>query len=310
MDEPAIPWLPVFGYGSHIKATAKELIIAQGSSSSRYPLGAVEHLLLVGGHTLHTSAVVNLLKAGSAISFFDIEGKPVGYLRPPGYARDECIREAQNRAAPHRYAHAAAVAAAKSRLLFIEKACEASDDAILYQGEHLLLHQSTGELEHMITMAELRRLHRLTADMYYEILSRMVPGGLGYRRRASRPYRDPVNAMLSLGYSMLFGNCCVSVIGAHLDPDRGMLHEGAGSLVYDIIEPLKVTMVDRVVLGFARELAPEDYECGLNRCYLADGCARRLTKAFHASIDQKSIDTQVSLLLDALMQNREYQVLY
>ncbi len=310
MQEPAIPWLPVFGYGSHIKATAKELIIAQGSNSRRYPLKAVEHLLLVGGHTVHTSAVVNLLKAGSAISFFDIEGKPVGYLRPPGDTRDERMHEAQERAAPHRYAQAAAIAAARSRLLFVEKTCETSGKSILYQGEHLLLHQSTGDLEHMITMAELRRLHRLTTDMYYEIFSRMVPGDLGYRRRASRPYRDPVNAMFSLGYAMLFGNCCVSVIGAHLDPDRGMLHEGMGSLVYDLIEPLKVSMIDRVVLQFAKEISPDDYECGSNRCYLSEECARRLTAALHASIDQKRIDAQVYLLQDALLQNREYQVLY
>ncbi|RXE55897.1 CRISPR-associated protein Cas1 [Methanoculleus taiwanensis] len=310
MQTPAIPWLPVIGYGSHIKATARELIVAQGSTTRRYPLGGVEHLLIVGGHTLHTSAVVNLLKIGSAITFFDIDGTPTGYLRPPGYTLDEETRAAQSRATPHRYAQAIATAAVRSRLLFVEQFCETAGAALLYEGELFLLHQARDELAHLITMDELRRLHRLTTDMYYEILSRMVPAELGYRRRRSRPNRDPVNAMLSLGYAMLFGNACVSVTGAHLNPDEGLLHEGAGSLVYDLIEPQKVAMVDRVVLAHAAALTPEDYECGAARCYLSDDCAGRLVEALHASIDQNRIDSQVKLLRDAFLQNGEYQVVY
>ena len=88
--------------------------------------------------------------------------------------------------------------------------------------------------------------------MHYEILSRTTPPELVPPPRV-RPYNDPVNAMFSLGYAMLYGNCCVSTIGAHLNPDRGMLHEGAGSLVYDLIEPQKAMMVDRIVIRFARE---------------------------------------------------------
>jgi len=88
------PWLPVFGYGGHIKATTQELIIADGSTIRRYPLQAVKHLLVVGGHTLHTSAVTNLLKAGAAITFFDIDGLPIGYLYPYGYRPDGAVHEA------------------------------------------------------------------------------------------------------------------------------------------------------------------------------------------------------------------------
>jgi len=115
------PWLPVFGYGGHIKATTQELIIADGSAIRRYPLQAVRHLLVVGGHTLHTSAVTNLLKAGAAITFFDIDGIPIGYLYPYGYRPDEAVRLAQERAAPHRFAQPLATAGLQSRLLLLEE---------------------------------------------------------------------------------------------------------------------------------------------------------------------------------------------
>jgi len=159
-------------------------------------------------------------------------------------------------------------------------------------------------------MEELRRLSRLTADMYYEILSRTLPPELGFRRRLNRPYLDPVNAMFSLGYAMLYGNCCVSLVGAHLDPDRGMLHDGAGGLVHDLIEPQKPVMVDRTVLRFAREISDGDYECGEKRCYLDGDFSARLVAAFRESINQSRIDTQARILRDALLGNADFHVLY
>ncbi|MDI6867179.1 CRISPR-associated endonuclease Cas1 [Methanoculleus sp.] len=304
-------WLPVFGYGGHIKATAQEVIISRGSETWRYPLDKVKHLLIVGGHTLHTSAVTNLLKSGAAITFFDIDGTPVGCLYPYGYRQDEEVRLAQERAAPHRFAQPLARAALQSRLLLLGELSDHRGETIFYSGELEFLHQVREELEVSVTMEELRRLSRLTADMYYEILARTIPPELGFRRRTKPPHTDPVNTMFSLGYAMLYGNCCVSVVGAHLNPDRGMLHEGPGGLVYDLIEPQKASMVDRIVLRFAREgVSTDDYECGEKRCYLDPAIVNLLTAALRESIDQNRLDAQVRILRDALLSNAEFQVLY
>ncbi|KUG19947.1 crispr-associated protein cas1 [hydrocarbon metagenome] len=305
------PWHAVTGYGGHIKATANDLIIVQGGDTRHHPLAGVRHLLVVGGHTLHTSAVINLLKGGSAISFFDIDGTPVGFLYPYGYRAHEEVQNAQYQAAPHRYATAVAVSALRSRLLFVERACEEMDRDVLYEGELVLLHQMRDELQELITMDELRRLHRLSSDMYYEILARLIPPGFGYRRRTSRPHQDPINAMLSLGYAILYGACCVAIVGAHLDPDCGFLQEGEGGLVHDLIEPLKAEMVDGAVVALALEGIPAgEYELSAARCYLSEDLTNHLIGALRASIDQKRVDAQVVLLQEALVQNREFQMLY
>jgi len=305
------PWLPVFGYGGHIKATTQELIIAYGSNTRRYPIHSVKHLLVVGGHTLHTSAMTNLLKAGAAITIFDIDGTPVGYLYPYGYRPDEEVRLAQERAAPHRFAQPLARAALQSRLLLLAELYDRAGEEVFYAGELDFLHEVREELAVTVTMEELRRLSRLTTDMYYEILSRTLPPELGFRRRTGRPYLDPINTMFSIGYAMLYGNCCVSVVGAHLDPDVGMLHEGSGGFVHDLIEPQKATMVDRAVLRFAREeISSEDYECGEKRCYLDSGFLARLTTALRDSIDQTRIDAQVRIVRDTLLAGADFHVLY
>jgi CRISPR-associated endonuclease Cas1 len=307
----AVPWLPVLGNGGHIKATTHELVIAYGNKTQRYPIQEVKHLLVVGGHTLHTSAVTNLLKAGAVITFFDVDGTPVGHLSPYGYQPDERVRRAQEQASPHRFAQSLATASLQSRLLLLEELYGLTGQDIFYAGELDFLYQAREELAASVTMDELRRLSRLTSDMYYEILSRTLPPELGFRRRAGRPYQDPVNAMFSLGYAMLYGNCSVSLIGAHLNLDHGMLHVGPGSLVYDLMEPLKATMVDRTVLRFVRSgITDKDYERSEKRCYLDANFSSRLVAALRESIDQSRIDAQVRILLDALLTNAEFHVLY
>ena len=101
--------------------------------------------------------------------------------------------------------------------------------SLFYEGELEFLLKSHDELAFLIKLDEIRRLHRLTSDMYYEIMSRNTPPDFGFRRRTSGPQLDPINAMLSFGYAMLFGNCCIPVVGSHLNPDIGLIHDGAGS---------------------------------------------------------------------------------
>ena len=167
------------------------------------------------------------------------------------------------------------------------------------------------EIAYLVKLEEIRRLHRLVADMYYEILSRTIPQEFEFRRRSIPPQADPINAMLSFGYSMLFGNCCVSVIGARLNPDIGFLNEGKGSLVLDLMEPLKPRMIDAVVFEYARDrLSLSDFETEQNRCLLSDEVISKLTRLFQISLDNKKIDEQVRNLKISLINNEDFRVLY
>lgn len=305
------PWLSVSGFGAHIKSTQKKLIIQKKNIVEEYPLESIKNLLVIGGHTINSSTVSNLVKNGTFITFFEPDGNPVGVIRPFGDKNDTVIHKIQQSAPRHRYAIAVAQAAIKSRLFEIERIQEMQNSSLFYEGEQQFLHTSQQELEYLIKLDEIQRLHRLTTDMYYEIMSRNLPSDLGYRRRTIRPQSDPVNAMLSFGYAMLFGNCCVSLIGARLDPDSGLLSEGKGSLVQDLIEPLKADMIDRTVFQIAREsLTPSDFEQIPGRCMLSEELTKNLIVRFHSTIDNKKIDDLVYSLYDAMTNNREFIIRY
>jgi CRISPR-associated protein Cas1 len=305
------PWLLVSGFGIHIKSTQKKLMIQKKNVVEEYPLDSIKNLLVMGGHTISSSTIVNLVKNGAFISFFEPDGNPIGIIRPFGDKTDTEIYRIQKSIPRHRYAITLAQTAIKSRLFAIQTIQENQNIHLFYEGEQEFLHNAQEEIQYLIKLDEIYRLHRLTTDMYYEIMSRNIPTDFGFRRRTIRPHSDPVNAMLSFGYAMLFGNCCVSLIGARLDPDSGLMHEGRGSLVQDLIDPLKAAMIDKAVFQIAREsLSPSDYELTPNRCILGDELTQNLIELFHSTINNEKIDEVVYGFYHAITSNGEFRIRY
>jgi len=80
------------------------------------------------------------------------------------------------------------------------------------------------------------------ARSYFAGLAALLPPSLGFVGRNRRPPRDPVNACLSLGYTLLHFDAVRACHGAGLDPLLGFYHRpsfGRESLACDLIEPLR-----------------------------------------------------------------------
>lgn len=82
--------------------------------------------------------------------------------------------------------------------------------------------------------------------------------------RAYHPPPDPVNAMLSLGYTLLLNDIISAVYRIGLDPAIGFFHAvdyGRPSLALDLEEEFRPVIVDTLVLGLLRQrlLEPTDF---------------------------------------------------
>lgn len=304
-------WVTVAGSGEHIRATRNTLTVLKRGGEERYEIGKVGHLLIVGGHTLHTSAVVALVRSGATISFFDADGSPAGQINPPHPGDIGKVRVSQQKASGHPLALVFAQAGINARILAIERYGNAHGWDLLYEGELELLHRSREELPFLIRMEEVRRLHKLVNDMYYEIMARTIPPEIGFRRRGLRPHTDPVNAMLSFGYAVLYGSAAVALSAAGLDPDLGTLHEGSGGLVYDIIDGFKPRMIDETVFSCARRgISAADYEIGDRRCYLSEPLLQGLLGEIRRTLDDGPINTVVRGYALALLSGTEFSPVY
>jgi CRISPR-associated protein Cas1 len=79
--------------------------------------------------------------------------------------------------------------------------------------------------------------------------TRPLPFEMDGRNR--RPPRDPVNAMLSLGYSLLAKDLTVACYAVGFDPYVGFYHQprfGRPALALDLMEPFRALIVDSAVL--------------------------------------------------------------
>lgn len=284
-----IPWVTVWGYGAEIKSTRDSLLVRQKGKLTQYPLDDMRHLLIAGGHTLHTSVLERLAERGIAVSFFTAHGKPVGGL----YGRDGPSLAAVQRDIPiHKFAMASIRYSLDARLRYINELAESDPEGLYLKGEFDILNAAREELDFLITLPEIGRAFSLTKTMYYEILGRAMPKTLGYRRRSQPPFMDPVNVMMSHGYSVLYATFAVACTGAGLDLSRGALYGeivpaigGKGGCVLDLMEPATVSMVDRVIVQMAKEGRLDGAYEVATRCLLSNELKEEFMERLHGSID-------------------------
>lgn len=127
--------------------------------------------------------------------------------------------------------------------------------------------------------AEIRQLLGIegaASAVWFELFAALVRKPFQFPKRARRPPTDPVNALLSLGYTLLLSRIEARLAALGFDAAIGILHElrpGRPSLACDHLEPLRVPAVDRWVLRVLNEgrLALIDFEA-------ADNGGLRLTK--------------------------------
>jgi CRISPR-associated protein Cas1 len=90
------------------------------------------------------------------------------------------------------------------------------------------------------------------AAVYFSVFRHLISvPGWAFERRNRRPPRDPVNALLSFGYTLLTHQVESGVRAVGLDPYLGFLHQivyNRPSLALDLVEPFRSIVVDSVVL--------------------------------------------------------------
>ena len=121
-------------------------------------------------------------------------------------------------------------------------------------------------------LAGVRAIEGAGAAAHFQGLAAVLPPQLGFVARRRRPPPDPVNAALSLGYTLLHFEAVRAAYAAGLDPYIGFLHGlsfGRESLASDLIEPLRPALDGWLWRLFAeRELRDGHFHTEGGRCLL------------------------------------------
>ncbi len=121
-----------------------------------------------------------------------------------------------------------------------------------------------------------------------------APFRFDFQGRNRRPPRDPVNALLSLAYSLLTKDFAIACYAVGFDPMMGFYHQprfGRPALALDLMEPFRPLIADSAVIQAinTRMVTPKDFiQAGPAVLLSPDG-----RKAFYRAYEQR-LDTLVT----------------
>lgn len=268
------------------------VIRVPGERPATLPLAAVERLVVRGTATLGAGLLAALWRQDAGLLLLSgRRGEPTARLlgRPHADAALRLAQYALQADRPRRAAIArrlvAAKVAAQRRTLERALVTAANRRQPLLRGiaalDHVRAELARGDAD----LGRLTGLEGAAAAGYFEAFAALFPPAFGFVARNRRPPRDPVNALLSLGYTLLQFEAARQCQITGLDPQLGVLHEpayGRDSLACDLVEPLR-WHVDELVLALVRggELRREHFsQDGAGGCLMGKAGRERFYAAW------------------------------
>ncbi len=293
-----MPTLYLDDQRSSIRVSGQELIITIGDQErEKIPLAWVERIIIAGNVQISTQAITVLLKESIPVGFMSTKGNYRGYLQTSLH-KNAALRIAQydqfrNPEFRHRQAHSFIEAKVKNcRTVLLKHQRSHSDfhcDMEL-EGMSRELHK----LKQTPTIEGLMGHEGVAAHWYFMAFGRMVRKDFSFETRSRRPPKDPVNALLSLGYTLLYNEFVTATEAIGMDSNIGFLHAldyGRSSLASDMVEEFR-WLIDGLVLGLVNKhvVQPSDFERQENGGFKMADQAR---KKFYEHYEQRMHDEAI-----------------
>ncbi len=283
--------------GAQIGQRGEQLVVTvKGEEARKVPGQQVRAIYCYGAVQITAQAVETCLDLGIDVSYFSPAGRFIGLLRGlPASGVD--ARRGQYRLFELpgvRLQLAREVIRAKihNQRVMLMRNGDAPERVLKFMAAFRDATRSASDL------TELLGIEGNAAAIYFEQFESMLKQGedwkFDWHGRNRRPPRDPVNALLSLGYSMLAKELTGVCHAVGLDPFLGFMHQpryGRPALALDLMEEFRPLIADSVAISLVNrgELGPEDFIRGANGTFLND----RGRKAFWEAWFRRC-DTQVS----------------
>lgn len=272
----------------------------------RIPLNQIEQVMVLGDITLSTAAMHELMKRRIPIHYLSAWGASYGSVLAD-WGKNSLARIAQYALYLHRERSFDV-----ARQCIIGKLHNMRTMLVRYARERDVAEPLNTAAQHIRRcIRELRelavpdrnddRMHGLGplfglegsgSNAYFSVFGHLLKGEWSFTGRVKRPPTDPINAMLSFGYSLL-SNQVVSLIHAvGLDPGLGVLHQpgfGKPALALDLVEAFRPIIVDSVVLTLINtgQIGPDDFSHEFGVYRLKDKPRKTFLERYEARLNEQ-----------------------
>ena len=291
--------------GAGIRRSGQRLLVYKGEQVlEAVRLRDLERLVLLGSIEVSASAQSALLESGIETVLLSFHGKFRGRLFP-AEGRNVFLRLEQFR----RYDDPA-FRLKTARVLVDAKIRNARVVLQRHQRNHpsetltaamARLERSRGSVQAQSSIETLLGVEGEAARTYFAAFGGMVRSEFTFTTRSRRPPRDPVNALLSFGYTLLSTELTGAVAAQGLDPYVGVLHEldyGRPSLALDLLEEFRQPVVDRLALSLINRtiLKRSDFdEREEGGVWLNDEGRVRFLDFYHRALETPFDDSGISV---------------
>jgi len=281
----------------------------QGQQLNEIIARRVEQILVLGNITLTTPSMQYCMRNNIPVTFVSQHGSYFGRLETTtadnsALERFQYLRSLDE---PFAFDIASRIVEAKIKnsrtMIQKRKAMAWESNGELKEKFDNTLSLMTSLAEHTNTcenMEALRGLEGKTAALYFELYGLLFKKELPFYtssfRRIRRPPTDPVNSLLSFGYTLLHNNIFSMVRMKGLNPYIGFLHaedKGNPSLINDLVEEFR-TIIDSMTLYTLNKgvLRNKDfyYRKDKTGCFLTDEARKKFLELFEQRMWEESRD--------------------
>jgi len=264
----------------------------EGEVVSKHPLEQVQAVYLYGPVQTSTQALHSLLERQIPVAYFSPAGRFLGTTSGlPQSGIDARLGQARAFDSPaHRLPIACEMIRAKihnQRVLLMRNG--SPPEVILKQ-----LATLRDRCPEAKDLDSLRGLEGAAAALYFQHFKTMLKGTAGenfdFEGRNRRPPKDPLNALLSQGYSILAKELTGMCHSVGLDPFIGILHQpryGRPALALDLMEEFRPLIADSVALSLLnrQELGESDFVHTSKGVFMGDSGRRQFWRAWFRRLD-------------------------
>jgi len=255
--------------GSIVRKTSRRVVISKDEKKlAEISIIGLDGIVIFGNIQITSQAMAFLLDNGIQVSFLSAKGRYRGTLMPPQsknvllrvaqyerYLDEEFQREHASRLIEGKIRNERAVIMRYSR----------NHPGIEFDKEISILDDALEKTQKTPSLPILLGIEGYTSAAYFRAFAKMFRKDLAFTTRSRRPPRDPVNALLSFGYTLITNEIFSLLMGIGFDPYIGYLHGidyGRPSLALDMVEEFRHPIVDRLTLYLFNNqiLTPQDFE--------------------------------------------------
>jgi CRISPR-associated protein Cas1 len=303
-EEPLLRTLFIQEQGAVLEKEDERFLISKNRKVLRkVPALHVDQIIIFGSCGLTTPAMKFCLQRGIPVTLLSSRGQYYGVLESTSSSNVLLQREQFARSGDSdfclRVAKAIVSAKIKNSRTLLRRHMPGGE--VLDELGRLLERAQGGS-----TLDEVRGFEGAAAAKYFPAFASVLQDPMGFTHRRRQPPTDPLNSMLSFGYTLLFYNIFSLAKSHGLHPYVGFFHEmrsGHPALASDIIEEFRAPIVESLVLYLVNSkiLTAKDFalpkEEGLP-CLLSDEARKLFIHHFEQKMNSPITHPQTDFKVD------------